>query len=109
MANGLNIVHLIGNLGNDVDLKYSQGGMAIASVSLATSSTRKGKDGDRETVTQWHRVKMFGRLAEVAGEYLRKGSQVYIEGEIRYDKYTDKEGVEKYTTDIIANEMTMLG
>ncbi len=109
MSRGINRVTLIGNLGNDPDTKYSQGGMAITKISLATTNVRKNKDGEQIEETQWHRVTFFGKLGEIAGEYLRKGSQCYVEGSIRYDKYTDKEGVEKYSTDIIADEMQMLG
>lgn len=109
MARGINKAILVGNLGNDPETKYTQGGMAITKISLATTSVRKDKEGNPTESTQWHRVTFFGKLGEIAGEYLRKGSQVYVEGEIRYDKYTDKEGVEKYSTDIIANEMQMLG
>jgi single-strand DNA-binding protein len=83
--------------------------MAITSISLATSSAKKDKDGNLQERTDWHRVKMFGKLGEIAAEYLKKGSQVYIEGSIRYDKYTGTDGVEKYSTDIIADEMQMLG
>jgi len=109
MARGINKVILVGNLGNDPDTKYTQGGMAITKISLATTSVRKDKDGNQQERTEWHRVTFFGKLGEIAGEYLRKGSQCYVEGSIRYDKYTDKEGVEKYSTDIIADEMQMLG
>ena len=109
MARGVNKVILVGNLGNDPDVKYTQGGMAITRISLATTSVRKDKDGNQQERTEWHRVVFFGKLGEIAGEYLRKGSQVYVEGEIRYDKYTGQDGVEKYTTDIVANEMQMLG
>ena len=109
MARGVNKVILVGNLGNDPETKYTQGGMAITTLSLATTSVRKDKDGNQQERTEWHRVTFFGKLGEIAGEYLRKGSQCYIEGSIRYDKYTDKEGVEKYSTDIIADEMQMLG
>ena len=109
MARGINKVILVGNLGNDPDVKYTQGGMAITRISLATTSVRKDRDGNSQERTEWHRVVFFGKLGEIAGEYLRKGSQVYIEGEIRYDKYTGQDGVEKYTTDIVANEMQMLG
>ena len=109
MARGVNKVILVGNLGNDPEVKYTQGGMAITKVSLATTSVRKDKDGNQQEQTQWHRVTFFGKLGEIAGEYLKKGSQVYVEGEIRYDKYTGQDGVEKYSTDIIANEMQMLG
>lgn len=109
MARGINKVILVGNLGNDPEVKYTQGGMAVTKVSLATSSQRKDRDGNVQDRTEWHRVTFFGKLGEIAGEYLRKGSQVYVEGEIRYDKYTGQDGVERYTTDIIANEMQMLG
>jgi single-strand DNA-binding protein len=109
MARGVNKVILVGNLGNDPEMKYTQGGMAICTLSLATSSVRKDKEGNQQERTEWHRVKLFGKLGEIAGEYLKKGRQVYIEGEIRYDKFTGQDGVEKYFTDIIANEMQMLG
>lgn len=109
MARGVNKVILVGNLGNDPEMKYSQGGMAICTLSLATSSVRKDKEGNQQERTEWHRVKLFGKLGEIAGEYLKKGRQVYIEGEIRYDKFTGTDGVEKYFTDIVANEMQMLG
>ena len=109
MARGVNKVILVGNLGNDPDVKYTQGGMAITKVSLATSSVRKDKDGNQQEKTEWHRVTFFGKLGEIAGEYLRKGSQVYVEGEIRYDKFTGQDGQEKYVTEIIADEMQMLG
>ncbi|MBN8639322.1 MAG: single-stranded DNA-binding protein [Anaerolineae bacterium] len=109
MARGINKVILVGNLGNDPDVKYTHGGMAVTRISLATTSVRKDRDGNSQERTEWHRVVFFGKLGEIAGEYLRKGSQVYVEGEIRYDKYTGQDGVEKYTTDIVANEMQMLG
>jgi single-strand DNA-binding protein len=109
MARGVNKVILVGNLGNDPEVKYTQAGMAITKVSLATTSVRKDKDGNQQEKTEWHRVTFFGKLGEIAGEYLKKGSQVYVEGEIRYDKYTGQDGVEKYSTDIVANEMQMLG
>lgn len=109
MARGVNKVILVGNLGNDPDVKYTQGGMAITRISLATTSVRKDKDGNQQERTEWHRVVFFGKLGEIAGEYLRKGSSVYVEGALRYDKYTGQDGVEKYSTDIIADEMQMLG
>ncbi|MGN7918584.1 single-stranded DNA-binding protein [Lysobacter sp. 22409] len=109
MARGINKVILVGNLGNDPETKYTQGGMAVTTLSLATTSVRKDKDGQTQERTEWHRVKLFGKLGEIAGEYLRKGRQVYIEGSIRYDKFTGQDGVEKYFTDIIADEMQMLG
>ena len=109
MARGINKVILVGNLGNDPETKYTQGGMAVTTISLATTSARKDKDGQLQERTEWHRVKFFGKLGEIAGEYLRKGSQVYVEGSIRYDKFTGQDGVEKYFTDIVADEMQMLG
>lgn len=108
MARGLNQVNLIGNLGNDVDMKYTQGGMAIATLSVATTHSRKDKDGNYQDETAWHRVKLFGKTAEVAGEYLKKGSSVYIGGRLEYGSY-EKDGVKHYTTDIIGEDMQMLG
>lgn len=110
MARGINKVILVGNLGNDPEVRYSQGGAAITTISVATTEAWKDKQtGEQQERTEWHRVKFFGRLAEIAGEYLKKGRQVYIEGKLRTEKYTDKSGVEKYSTDIIADEMQMLG
>lgn len=109
MARGVNKAILVGNLGNDPETKYTQGGMAVTRISLATSSVRKDKEGNAVESTQWHRVVFFGKLGEIAGEYLKKGSQVYVEGSIKYDKYTGSDGVEKYTADIIADELQMLG
>ncbi len=106
---GINKVILVGNLGNDPDTKFTQGGMAITRISVATTSVRKDKEGNQQERTEWHRVVFFGKLAEIAGEYLRKGSSVYLEGSIKYDKFTGQDGVEKYSTDIVANEMQMLG
>lgn len=109
MARGKNLVILVGNLGNDPETKYTQGGMAVTRISLATTSVRKDREGNTQERTEWHRVVLFGKLAEIAGEYLRKGSQVYVEGSLRYDKFTGQDGVEKYTTDIIGDDMQMLG
>ena len=109
MARGVNKVILVGNLGNDPETKYTQGGMAVTKVSLATTSVRKDKEGNTQERTDWHRVTFFGKLGEIAGEYLRKGSQVYVEGSIRYDKYTGQDGVERYSTDIIGDDMQMMG
>lgn len=109
MSRGINKVILVGNLGNDPETKYTQGGMAVTRISLATTSVRKDREGNAIEKTEWHRVVFFGKLGEIAGEYLRKGSQVYVEGSIKYDKFTGQDGVEKYTTDIIADEMQMLG
>lgn len=102
-----NDVRLIGNLGEDPKVTYTQGGMAVARISLATTSKRKNKDGEQITETQWHRVVFFGKLAEVAGEYLRKGSKIAASGMIRYGKY-DKDGVTHYSTDIACDQMKML-
>lgn len=109
MARGVNKVILVGNLGNDPDVKYTQGGMAVTTLSVATTSVRKDRDGNTQERTEWHRVKLFGKLGEIAGEYLKKGRQVYIEGSIRYDKFTGQDGQERYITEIIADEMQMLG
>ncbi len=110
MARGVNKVILVGTLGKDPEVRYSQAGAAMTSVSVATNESWKDKvTGEKQERTEWHRVKFFGRLAEIAGEYLKKGGQVYIEGSLRTEKYTDKQGVEKYSTDIIADEMMLLG
>ncbi|HET7332906.1 single-stranded DNA-binding protein [Dyella sp.] len=110
MARGINKVILVGNLGADPEVRYTAGGTAIASLSIATSEQWTDKQsGQKQERTEWHRVKLFGRLAEIAGEYLKKGRQVYVEGSLRTDKYTDKQGVERYSTDIIASELQMLG
>lgn len=109
MARGVNKVILVGSLGNDPDVKYTQGGSCITRISLATNSQWKDKEGNKQERTDWHRVVFFGKLAEIAGEYLRKGASVYVEGSLKYDKYTGQDGVEKYSTDIVANEMQMLG
>ena len=110
MARGVNKVILIGNLGADPETRYTTSGSAITTIRLATSESWKDKQtGEMQERTEWHRVKFFGRLAEIANEYLKKGRQVYVEGSIRTDKYTDKEGVEKFSTEIIANEMHLLG
>jgi len=109
MARGINKVILVGTLGKDPEVRYSQSGSAMTSVSLATNEKWKDKNGEMQERTEWHRVKFFGRLAEIAGEYLKKGGQCYVEGKLRTDKYTDKQGVERYSTDIIADEMMLLG
>ncbi len=108
MARGINKVILIGNLGNDPDVRSTQSGTTIATLSVATTSARKDRDGNWQEKTEWHRVKIFGKTAETAKMYLTKGSQVYIEGHIEYGSY-DKDGVKHYTTDIICGEMQMLG
>ena len=109
MARGVNKVILVGNLGADPEVKYTAGGTAIGTLSVATSESWKDKQtGEQQERTEWHRVKFFGRLAEIAGEYLKKGSQVYVEGKLRTDEY-EKDGIKRYSTDIIADEMQMLG
>ncbi len=106
----VNKVILIGNLGRDPEVRYAPSGSAIANVTLATTRSWKDKtSGEKVDETEWHRVVFYDRLAEIAGEYLKKGKQVYIEGRLKTRKWTDKDGVDKYTTEIIASEMTMLG
>lgn len=101
---------ILGHAGRDAEVKYLPSGKAVATVSIATSSRRKDKDtGETIEDTQWHRVQFFDRLAEIAGEYVKKGKSIYVEGRIRYGKYTDKDGIEKSTVDIIATEMQLLG
>ncbi len=108
-ARGVNKVILVGNLGNDPEVRYTQGSVAITNISVATSETWKDKQtGQPQERTEWHRVVFFNRLAEIAGEYLRKGSKVYIEGSLRTRKWQDKDGQDRYTTEIVANEMQML-
>ena len=107
---GVNKAIIVGNLGNDPEIRYSANGNAIASISVATSDRWKDKNtGEQQERTEWHRVKLFGRLAELAGEYLKKGSQVYIEGRIQTSKYQDKDGNDRWSTEIVAREMTFLG
>lgn len=101
----LNKVLIIGSLGRDPETKYQASGDAITNISVATSYKPK----DRDAVTEWHRITFFGRLAEIAGQYLRKGSSVYVEGRLQTTKYTDKDGIEKYVTNIIAENLQMLG
>ena len=106
----VNKVILVGNLGRDPETRYNAEGGAITNVSVATTDQWKDKaSGEKQERTEWHRVVFFNRLAEIAGEYLKKGSQVYIEGALRTRKWTDKEGAEKYTTEIVADKMQMLG
>ena len=110
MARGVNKVILLGNLGKDPEVKYTPSGMAIANFSLATSSSVKDKDGNWQDKTEWHNIKAFGRTAEIAGEYLKKGRTVYLEGRIHYDSWDDKEtGQKKYMTQILVNELTLVG
>jgi single-strand DNA-binding protein len=110
MARGINKVILIGNLGADPETRAMPSGMSVCNLRIATSESWKDRQsGEQQERTEWHRVAIFGRLAEVAGEYLRKGSQVYIEGSLRTRKWQDKQGNERYTTEIVASEMQMLG
>lgn len=112
-SRGVNRVTILGNLGNDPEVKYTASGSAIANLTVATSESWNDKaTGEKKEATEWHRVVLFGKLAEVAGEYLRKGSQVYIEGQLRTRKWTDNAGVEKYTTEIVVGMngvMQMIG
>lgn len=106
----VNKVILVGNCGRDPEIRYLPSGQAVANVSVATSSRRKDKNsGEMIEETQWHRVTFFDRLAEIAGEYVKKGQPIYVEGRLTYRKYTDKDGIEKSSTDIIATEMQLLG
>jgi len=104
----VNKVILIGNLGKDPEVRYSQAGAAIASFNVATTETWKKQDGTKEELTEWHRIVAFGRLGEICGEYLAKGSKVFIEGRLQTRKWEDKDGNPKYTTEIVAREMKML-
>ena len=105
----VNKVILIGNLGRDPETRYMPDGGAITNISIATTETWKDKAGEKQEKTEWHRVAFFGKLAEIAGEYLKKGSQVYVEGRLQTRKWQDKDGQDKYTTEIVANAMQMLG
>ena len=105
----VNKVILIGNLGRDPETRYMPEGAAITNISIATTETWKDKQGEKQEKTEWHRVAFFGKLAEIAGEYLKKGSQVYVEGRLQTRKWQDKDGADKYTTEIVADRMQMLG
>jgi single-strand DNA-binding protein len=110
MSKGINKVILVGNLGQDPEVKYMPSGGAVLSISLATSESWKDKQtGQPVEKTEWHRVTFFNRLAEIAGEYLKKGSQIYVEGKLQTRKWQDQAGVDRYTTEVIANTMQMLG
>ena len=110
MARGVNKVMLIGHLGADPEVRYMPNGGAVANVTVATTESWKDKSsGEQQEKTEWHRVVFFARLAEIVGEYLKKGSQVYVEGRLQTRKWQDKSGVDRYTTEIVANEMQMLG
>ncbi|MEN8205623.1 MAG: single-stranded DNA-binding protein [Pseudomonadota bacterium] len=110
MARGVNKVILVGNLGKDPEVRYMPNGNAVANITLATTDSWKDKQtGEQQEKTEWHRIVMFRRLGEIAGEYLKKGSQVYIEGKLQTRKWQDNAGNDRYTTEIVANEMQMLG
>lgn len=110
MARGINKVTIVGNLGNDPETKYMPSGGAVTNISVATSESWKDKQtGQQQERVEWHRIVFFNRLAEIAGEYLKKGSQVYVEGALRTRKWQDQSGQDKYTTEIVASEMQMLG
>ncbi len=110
MSRGVNKVIVVGNLGQDPETRYMPSGSAVTNMRIATNESWKDKQtGEQKDRTEWHNVAMFGRLAEIAAEYLRKGSQVYIEGKLRTRKWQDKDGNDRYTTEIIADEMQMLG
>ena len=106
----VNKVIIVGNLGRDPEIRYMPSGDAIANIAVATSFKSKDRNtGEQKEITEWHRISFFGRLAEIVGQYLKKGSSVYVEGRLQTRKYTDKDGVEKYATDIVAENMQMLG
>lgn len=110
MARGVNKVMLIGNLGADPEVRYTAAGAAVANVTLATAESWRDKEsGEQQERTEWHRIVFFSRLAEIVGEYLKKGSQVYVEGRLQTRKWQDRDGNDRYTTEIVANEMQMLG
>ena len=110
MARGINKVIIVGNLGRDPEVRYTASGAAVANVTVATTDAWKDKQtGEQQERTEWHRVVFFGRLAEIVGEYLKKGRQIYVEGRLQTRKWEDQQGQERYTTEIVANEMQMLG
>ena len=104
----VNITHIIGNVGKNPEIKYLTNGDAVANFSVATSESWKTKDGEKKEVTQWHRIVCYRKLAEIVESYVRKGSSVYIEGRIEYSEYTDKEGIKRYSTQIVANSLRLL-
>ncbi|MBT79482.1 MAG: single-stranded DNA-binding protein [Alteromonadaceae bacterium] len=106
---GVNKVILVGNLGNDPEVRYMPNGNAVANLSLATSESWKDQQGQMQERTEWHRLTMYRRLAEIAGEYLKKGSQIYVEGKLQTRKWQDQQGQDRYTTEIIVDQMQMLG
>ena len=110
MARGINKVILVGNLGADPETRAMPSGSSVTNISIATQESWKDKNtGDQQERTEWHKVVFFGRLAEIAGEYLKKGSQVYVEGKLRTQEWQDREGKDRWTTEVVANEMQMLG
>jgi single-strand DNA-binding protein len=110
MARGINKAILVGNLGKDPEIRYTASGSAVANITIATTeSWRDKQSGEKQEKTEWHRVVFFNRLAEIVGEYLRKGSQVYVEGRLQTRKWQDQSGQDRYTTEIVASEMQMLG
>ena len=108
-SNSVNKVILVGRLGRDPETRYMPDGGAITNIAVATTTTWKDKSGEKQEVTEWHRISFFGKTAEIAAEYLKKGSQVYIEGKLRTRKWQDKDGHDRYTTEVIADDMQMLG
>lgn len=109
MARGVNKVILLGNVGSDPDVRFSRNNQAMANISIATTETWKDKQtGQSQERTEWHRVQFYGKLAEIVGEYVRKGSKLYIEGRLQTRKWTDQQGVERYTTEVVADDMQML-
>lgn len=108
-SRGVNKVILVGNLGDDPEVRYMPNGNAVANITIATSENWKDQQGQKQEKTEWHRVVMFRKLAEIVGEYLKKGSQVYIEGKLQTRKWKDQQGQDRYTTEIVADQMQMLG
>jgi single-strand DNA-binding protein len=106
---GVNKVIIVGNLGQDPEVRYMPNGNAVANITVATSETWKDQQGQQQDRTEWHRIVIFGKLAEIAGEYLRKGAQVYMEGRLQTRKWKDQQGVDRFTTEVIADTMQMLG
>jgi single-strand DNA-binding protein len=109
MARGINKVILVGTVGKDPEVRYFQSGDAYCTLSVATSEQWKDKQGEKQEKTEWHRVKFTRKLAEIVGEYVKKGQQIYVEGKLETQKYTDKQGIERYSTDVVADQMQMLG
>jgi single-strand DNA-binding protein len=108
-SRGVNKVILVGNLGRDPEIRYTQSGSALTNLNMATTRQWRDQNGEQQEHTDWHRVVMFGRLAEIASQYLRKGSQIYVEGRLQTRKFQDQQGNDRYITEVVANEMQMLG